>query len=275
MSTTSDYIEGLGQALFREAGDALFLFDPDTDQLLDVNPMAERLSGFPRQELLSRPATYYFRFAGNPGAQRLRQAAAHSRIFHAQDGFLMRTRQDGVWIQVNLTVARLHVRPKTLALITARDMRAQFESHQKVQKAEQDLRRVLTSVSDCLWSAEIDRTGRWVYRYISPVVARIMGRPAEHFLPDIARWRDVVHADDLPRWEKARASLRQHPAAPAQPGAQPPAPAQPLQLEYRVLWPDGSVHWVRDSITANQRAATGNLGLDGVLSDITERKRAE
>jgi len=33
----------LARALFEEAGDALFLFDPDTDQVLETNPMAERL----------------------------------------------------------------------------------------------------------------------------------------------------------------------------------------------------------------------------------------
>ena len=40
--------KNLAQALFEEAGDALFLFEPDTDRLVNVNPMAERLSGFPR-----------------------------------------------------------------------------------------------------------------------------------------------------------------------------------------------------------------------------------
>ena len=41
-------IKGLSRALFEEAGDALFLFDPDTEQIVHVNPMAERLSGFSR-----------------------------------------------------------------------------------------------------------------------------------------------------------------------------------------------------------------------------------
>ena len=40
----------LSRALFEEAGDALFLLDPQTDQLLDVNPTAERLTS------LTRPA---------------------------------------------------------------------------------------------------------------------------------------------------------------------------------------------------------------------------
>src|SRR3954463_16777240 len=144
----------LAQALFEEAGDALFLFDPDTDQLQDVNPMAERLSSFSRAELLTMQATYLFRFAGQGGKQRLHHAATKTTVFHAQDGFLLRTREDGVWVPVNVTVTRLHLEPRTLALITVRDMREQFESTQRLQRMEAELRRVLAAVSDCLWSAE-------------------------------------------------------------------------------------------------------------------------
>src|SRR5262245_29635055 len=104
-------IEGLGQALFAEAGDALFLLDPDTEQVLDVNAMAQRLTGFSHAELLARPSTYWFQFAAN-NKQRLRQASNVTTVFHAQDGFLLRTRDAGDWIPVNLTIARLHVRPK-------------------------------------------------------------------------------------------------------------------------------------------------------------------
>ena len=43
------------RALFEESGDALFLFDPDTETVLDVNPMAQRLTGFSRREMLRRP----------------------------------------------------------------------------------------------------------------------------------------------------------------------------------------------------------------------------
>src|SRR5207253_1966462 len=84
----TENLEGLGRALFQEAGDGLFLFDPDDDQLLDVNPTAERLTGHTRDELLRRPATYWFRFAGPNGSKdRLRQAASRTGVFHAQDGF--------------------------------------------------------------------------------------------------------------------------------------------------------------------------------------------
>ncbi len=127
----------LAEALFAEAGDALFLFDPDSDQLLDVNAVAERLTGYPRRELLRLPATYLFRFGGQGGMQRLRRAAHKTEVFHAQDGFFLRTNRDGVWVPVNLTLSRLHVRPKTLGLITARDVSEQREAHDRLEKAEQ------------------------------------------------------------------------------------------------------------------------------------------
>ena len=260
MNTEQNHIKGLGKALFQEAGDALFLFDPDTDRLLAVNPMAERLTGHGRAELLDRPMTYWFRFAGKSG-QRLRHAGSHSQIFHSQEGFLLRTRSDEEWVPVNITIARLHVEPKPLALITARDIREQREAHAQLQAKEAELRRVLASVSDCLWSAELDADGRWVYRFLSPVVARITGRPQETFLRGgSAAWRAVVHPEDQPRWDQALARLRA---------------GQPSQEEYRVVLPDGLLRWVRDSVTPTPGPDRGALRLDGVLTDLTERKMAE
>src|SRR5262245_18899913 len=110
----------LAQALFAEIGDALFLLDPDTDRLIEVNPVALRLTGFARYEILTFPATYLFRFEASGGVQRLRGAFTKTMVFHSQDSFLLRTKGNA-WIPVNLTVSRLHVVPKTLGLIIARD----------------------------------------------------------------------------------------------------------------------------------------------------------
>ncbi len=250
--------EGLARALFVEAGDALFLFDPQTDQLLDVNPMAERLTGFPRAEMLRLPATYLFRYGGKGGMQRLRQACHETMVFHAQDGFYLRNRQDGVWIPVNLTVTRLHVQPRTLALITARDVRERHEAQARLQEAEGELRRVLASVSDCLWSARLDGAGRWEYRYLSPVVERITGRSPAFFLAGPERWAELIHPEDRPRWAQALARLRA---------------GQPGQEEYRIVRPDGAVRWVRDSVLVS-RPPSSFLRLDGVLTDVTEARQA-
>jgi two-component system cell cycle sensor histidine kinase/response regulator CckA len=120
----------LAVTLFEESGDALFLFDPASEAMIDVNPMAQRLSGFSYAELVRMQVTYLFRSSANGGLARLRHAFLRTGLFHSQEDFLLRHRNDGVWVPVNLTVTRLHARPKTLGLITVRDIseRKKFEA---------------------------------------------------------------------------------------------------------------------------------------------------
>src|SRR5262249_17403097 len=153
--------------------------DPDTGQLLDTNATAQRLTGLPLCELLRLPIEEVLSFGDPSGMQRLRQATSKSSAFHAQEGNSLRTIRPDVHIPVNVTVARLHSRPTTLALITARDIREQRAASARLQQAEADLRRIMAAVSDCLWSAEIDTANHWTYRYISPGVAEIMGQPLD------------------------------------------------------------------------------------------------
>jgi PAS domain S-box-containing protein len=110
----------LAQTLFEEAGDALFLFDPDDGQIIEINPMAQRLCGTSRPELLEESVGTLFRSESPGGIARLRRAYQTTGVFHSQDGFYLRQRKEGRWLPVNLAVARLHVRLKTLGLITAR-----------------------------------------------------------------------------------------------------------------------------------------------------------
>src|SRR5262249_44745279 len=116
-------LDGLAEALFREAGDALFLFEPETGQILEVNPTAQRLSGFSRAELLQMQTTSLLQAEGIEAQAQMRNAEQHTTFFHARDGFVLRTSQDNVWIPVNLTITRLHLGSQTLGLITARDVR--------------------------------------------------------------------------------------------------------------------------------------------------------
>ena len=166
------------------------------------------LSGFERAELLRMKASHLFRSEIQGRLNQLRQAYRKTGIFLAKDGFLLRNAQEGMWVPVNLTVTRLHVQPRTLSLITARDARDQQDSTTQLKKVEGELRRVLASVSDCLWSGDIEPTGQWVYRYFSPVIERITGQPVNFFLAGMHRWWSIIHPEDRLRWEKMVMKLK-------------------------------------------------------------------
>src|SRR5260370_14891889 len=150
----------LSVTLFEEAGDALFLFDPETEEICDVNPMAQRLSGFARTELLQFQITYLFRSEIQGGLQRLRHAYKNTGAFHSQAAFLLRHQHEEVWIPVNLTVTRLHGEPKTLGLVTARDIREHREMYSQLQRMDAELRREVPCLPCCPASGAIDRAGR-------------------------------------------------------------------------------------------------------------------
>jgi two-component system cell cycle sensor histidine kinase/response regulator CckA len=130
----------LAITLFEESGDALFLFDPISETMIDVNPMAQRLSGFPYGELLRMKVTQLFRSSGPSGLQRLRHAYNRTGLFHSQEDFLLRHAKDDLWVPVNLTVTRLHARPKTLGLITARDISERQKLATSNKQLEEQLR---------------------------------------------------------------------------------------------------------------------------------------
>ncbi|MDB5311781.1 MAG: Blue-light-activated protein [Gemmataceae bacterium] len=255
----------LARALFEESGDAMFLVDPDTDQLVDANPVVLRLTGFERAEVVEFPATYLFRVEAPGGLHRLRGAFTKTMVFHGQDGFLLRTKEDAAWIPVNLTVSRLHLAPKPLALVVARDDRERRAALAQARWVEAELRTVLANAPAALWSAERvagpDVLAGWQFRYVSPLLAALAGRPPE-FLDHPLRWAEAVHPADRDEYRVVVRKLLTGAAADA-------------EQVYRVQAPDGSVRWVRDRLLVVRDRSGRPARMDGCVADVTAQRQAE
>ncbi len=254
----------LAEALLQEIGDALFLLDPETDQLIEVNPVVLRMTGFTRYELLQLPATHLFRYEAAGGVQRLRSAFSKTMVFHGQDGFLLRTKEDA-WIPVNLTVSRLHINPTPLGLIIARDDRERRQAFAQARRVESELRQVLSNSPAALWSAERANGPEvmvgWQFRYVSPLLARLAGRPGDYFDHPF-KWGEVIHPAER---EAYRTGLRR-----LLTGTTADAEAQ-----YRVVAADGTVRWIRDRLQLVRDASGRPTRLDGCLVDVTEQRQSE
>jgi PAS domain S-box-containing protein len=253
--------EELVQTLFEESSDAYFLFEPASEQMVDVNPAVQRLTGYTRQELLRLPMSYLFRSETPGRTNQLRQAFSKTGLFYSQEGYLLRAKTDGVWIPVNVTMNRLHVRPTTLGLLTARDIREQRRTHADLKRAEAELRQVLSSIPDCIWSVELEPSLQAAKTYISPAVEKLTGRTAEFFSSGIEAWLSILHPEDRPDFSTALTHLQR-------------GGASAIDCDHRVCWPNGEVRWLRNRVQAS-RGQDGLLRLAGVATDITEQQRAE
>jgi PAS domain S-box-containing protein len=94
-----------------------------------------------------------------------------------------------------------------------------------------------------------------------PGMDRIHGLPANARPMHLDEYRELIHPDDRPRVVASVRDAIENKSA--------------HQLEYRVLWPDGTVHWleVRAKLLMDLQGDVWQLS--GVCLDITERKRIE
>lgn len=125
---------------------------------------------------------------------------------------------------------------------------------------EERYRRLLASVTDYVYTVDIE-AGRPVRTTHGPGCVAVTGYTAEQYEADANLWYRMIHDDDKAAVvAQARAVLNGHEAVP---------------LEHRILHPDGSIRWVRNT-PVPRRAPDGTLlAYDGLITDVTARRVAE
>jgi len=122
-----------------------------------------------------------------------------------------------------------------------------------LQESEEKYRDLVEKISDVIYA--VNKNG--VMTYISPAIESILGySPSEIMGRPFA---EFVYQKDLPRMkERFQKTLS----------------SDPEPSDYRILDKSGEIRWIRAS---SKPAFRGNsvIGLQGVLTDITERKRLE
>jgi PAS domain S-box-containing protein len=144
----------LGARLFEESGEALFLFDPQTQQLLEVNSMAQRLSGFSRSELLKRPVSSLLRSEVPEEEDRLRETLRSPGPFHGQEGFFLRCQNGAGWAPIQIWVSCLAADNGKLGLVRARDSSERRLALAQIKQAEDRLQSVIAHAPVCLFALD-------------------------------------------------------------------------------------------------------------------------
>ena len=98
-------------------------------------------------------------------------------------------------------------------------------------------------------------------QYISPQTTGLFGITPEEWKSSPDAWLRAVHPDDR---ERTRAAFTEATEA-----------GKEFHAEYRVLSPDGAVRWVVDRTEILPRVAGQRALTQGMIFDITDRKRAE
>jgi two-component system, NarL family, sensor histidine kinase UhpB len=229
-----------------------------------ANPAAERIAGFSPGSLAGRahteaaqrlltPEGRVLSHAGRPFAQVMRTGKPVTGVE------LVAERADGQQVVILVNCAPLYEPDGTLSGVVAAfsDITARRRAEETLRDNEERLRLALEAARMGIydWDVRADRI-TWSRGH-----ERLWAYAAGEFPGTYAAFSERVHPEDLPRIEAGIARSM--------------AARDPFAAEFRVIWPDGSTHWVAGRGEFTFGSDGQPVRMRGVVVEVTERHLAE
>ncbi|MDP4176166.1 MAG: ATP-binding protein [Bacteroidota bacterium] len=129
-----------------------------------------------------------------------------------------------------------------------------------MDETEQRYQRLLRYLTDYIYTVKVEN-GTVVDTYHGPGCYAVTGYTSSDYDRDPNLWVRMVHVDDRKAvTEQARQALAGEDVQP---------------LEHRIIHRNGSIRWIKNSIVLSKNAYGQVIGYDGMINNITERKKAE
>jgi PAS domain S-box-containing protein len=242
-------------------GDAVIATDID-GRATFLNPVAEGLIGWKRQEAEGQPLETIFRIineqtrrpAENPVPRALREGTviglANHTVLIARDGSERP-------IADSASPIRNERGEITGVVLIFRDVTEAKKARAALEESEQQFRQLAEHITDVFWMATPSLSK---ILYASPAYETIWGRSRRSLYEDPHSFLEAIHPEDR---QRAMAKMDRQ------------ARGESTAEEYRVVRPDGSVRWIWDRAFQVRDADGQVYRVAGIAEDVTGRKRAE
>jgi diguanylate cyclase (GGDEF)-like protein/PAS domain S-box-containing protein len=132
-----------------------------------------------------------------------------------------------------------------------------IHNEQALQQSQIQIDSILSSIEDAVWSLQANTLQ---ILYINASTLKVCGRTASEFIQNRHLWQQVIHPDDLQQTQKTFRELYTH---------------HYQDHEFRIIWPNGEIRWVRTRARLKNDAEGNPLRIDGITSDITEHRQIQ
>jgi two-component system, sensor histidine kinase and response regulator len=225
-----------------------------------ISPQHERILGYTAEEVLDNP-NHWIEIVHPEDRERV--LAEDARTNESGEPFAMEYRQfarDGrvVWIRDESTLVRDEAGRELYWLGVQTDITDRRQAEDALREAEERYRTLVERIPVVTFVDRAD--GSEDPLYISPQIETMLGYTPQEWTAG-KLWRERLHPDDR---EQVLASDERFLAS-----------AEPVDNEYRLLAKDGSVVWVREETVLVRDEAGAPRFVQGIMSNVTERREAE
>ncbi|OGW41604.1 MAG: hypothetical protein A2010_18535 [Nitrospirae bacterium GWD2_57_9] len=247
--------------------DVIWTLDIKTRRFTYVSPSVARLRGFTPEQVLAQPLDEVLTPSSLAEVMRrleevIPRIASGDAVRGGTPLEVEQPCKDGstVWTEVTANIVRDCRGQPSAILGVSRNITERKRAEQALVESERRYRRLVETVTDYIYAARVEN-GEVAETTHSPGCTGVTGYGPDDFRADPLLWRRIIHEEDRQRViEQLACLLRNEPAA---------------SLEHRVLHRDGSVRWVKHVAVPRQDEQGLLTAWDGLVSDITERKKLE
>ena len=140
------------------------------------------------------------------------------------------------------------------------DITTQREQEQLAHDTETRYRTLIDQLPAIVYSEDVTGTGLQVV-YINSQVRELLGVEPEEWVANPSIWSDAIHPDDVDEVMALNAATE--------------ISGEPFSIEYRMIARDGRIVWFKDEARLVRRDDGEPAFWQGVMIDISARKRAE
>ena len=243
-----DIIDGLGPSMF------VGLMTPE-GILLEANRPVLAAADLQPEDVMGKPFedTYWWSFSPESRA-RMRATIERAARGEASRYDVQVRAARGELIDVDFSLQPL--RDETGAVVflvpSGTIITARKRTENALRESNENFHHLADNITDVFWIRSPDMRD---VQYISPAYERIWGRPVDTLYSQPQQWTDHILPEDRARVEAAFATLRVH--------------VPSIDVEYRIVRPDGEIRWVRSRGFQVRDAAGTLIRLIGIITDMT------
>ena len=242
---------------------AIFMLSPN-GSVASWNEGARRILGYEEREIIGERFSRFYTEEDvsecNPKRE-LELAAAEG----CYEGEGWRVRKDGArfWTSTPITAVRDEEGNLRGFSNVTRDITGNKKTEEALRKSETKFRTLVEQIPAVTYIEAPDEGDEpeWNMLYVSPQVEDLLGYTPEEYMSDPNILEKHLHPADRERVLAEDVRTEET--------------GEPFRVEYRVLTRDGRVAWIRDEALLVRDEEGNPLFWQGVMYDITERKRIE